>query len=538
VVRRSPSVTADTEHQLRDAKAALRESEARHRLLLDYAALGIGYYDLEGRCQLMNRIACEAMNTTEDQLIGRHAVELFGEDMGQRILDRIAQALRTDRPLSFEDEAKLATGARWYDSTYALIRDGGTPIGVQVISREITAEKQAEALTEQLQAAQRLESIGRLAGGVAHDFNNALCVVLGNAELGTEELPHGDPRQVYFDNITEAAERAAKVTRQLLAFSRQQLIEPVAVDVYALLDGLQSMLSRLLGEDLQIAIEVAQGCGRAYVDPSQLEQIVVNLALNARDAMPRGGKLRFAVADIDIGVADPATRDTETLRPPAPTDLALGRYILLSVSDTGDGIAPAVQGRIFEPFFTTKPQGKGTGLGLATVFGIVKQHRGALDVLSTPGEGATFRVFLPRAEPCAKGIGEVEVEPKRPGGSDTVLLVEDDDLVRRVTVGMLERLGYRVLAAASGADALELAQQTPQIDLLLSDVVMPRMNGPELAAKLREARPALRVLYTSGYSDEIRDERGALPPGVQLLPKPFTASTLATHLRVILDAPG
>jgi CheY-like chemotaxis protein len=367
---------------------------------------------------------------------------------------------------------------------------------------------------EQLRQAQKMEAVGRLAGGVAHDFNNVLAVVLGYSELLVRELEEGDRKAEHLSEIQRAAERAASLTRQLLAFSRKQVLSPTVLDLNAVLLGVERMLRPLTGEQIEVRLVRHVGLWLVNADPGQLEQVVLNLALNARDAMPHGGSLVLETSNADVGAADAASLGIDP-----------GRYVKLTVKDTGVGMAADVKENVFEPFFTTKELGKGTGLGLATVYGVVRQSGGHVRVESEVGLGSTFEVYLP----CVEGLAEETVPaPRRAGGgSETILLVEDEDSLRQMVRSLLVADGYTVVDAASGAEALEIARQKERsIDLLLTDVVMPKITGPQLATRVRAARPGIKVLFMSGYSLDVVGDHGAFAEGALLLAKPFTAETL------------
>ncbi len=381
-------------------------------------------------------------------------------------------------------------------------------------------------LEHQLVQAQKMEAVGRLAGGIAHDFNNQLTVVLGRSEMLLERLPPEDPRRRPAQLIRETAERAAGLTRQLLAFSRKQVLEPKVLDLNQVVGGMEKMLRRLIGEDVELTLAPGAGLGAVSADPGQLEQVVMNLAVNARDAMPQGGRLLLRTANAEL--------DTTACRRHA--DAAPGRYVMLEVTDTGVGMDAATQARIFEPFFTTKEAGKGTGLGLATVFGIVKQSNGHIWVYSEPGHGTTFKVLLPRIEGEADGAPAETAAARR--GSETILLAEDEPELRALVAEHLEARGYTVLAAATPEEALGLARaHAGPIHLLLTDVVMPGLSGRALSEQFRAERPEARVLYMSGYTDEIIGHHGLLEAGTALLQKPFTGNALALKVREVLDAP-
>lgn len=384
-----------------------------------------------------------------------------------------------------------------------------------------------QRLTEiQLAASQRLEAVGRLAGGLAHDFNNLLSVVLAYAEIGLYELGPEHPLAPDLAQIRDAGQRAANLTRQLLAFSRKQILEPRRLDANEVLMGLEPMLRRLLGEDIDFVIRRAPNLGTVIADPGQLEQVIVNLAVNARDAMPRGGTLAIETENVDpIGPAGDR-------RPGFPE----GSFVLLSVTDSGDGMDAETRSHVFEPFFTTKDKSKGSGLGLSTVYGIVKQSGGHIFVESELGKGARFEILLPRVNEAPDGP-VVEAPASVTRGTETILLVEDEAAVRAVAERILSGAGYRVLAAANAEEAIRLAEEHgSEIELLLTDVVMPGMGGPELAAHLTNVHPGLGVLFASGYTDNALTRHGALDPGTLFVAKPYTIAELTTRVRNALDA--
>jgi len=389
------------------------------------------------------------------------------------------------------------------------------------------AEEALRQSEERLRQAQKMEAVGRLAGGVAHDFNNLLTVITSYSALLLEDLASDDPKRDDVDQIRKAAEGAAALTRQLLAFSRQQVLQPKALDLRATVAGTDKLLKRLIGEDIQLTTVLAPDLGVVKADPGQIEQIIMNLAVNARDAMPTGGRLTIEAANVDM--------DAAYVRGHAPA--SPGRYVVLALSDTGIGMDEQTKARIFEPFFTTKEVGKGTGLGLATVYGIVKQSGGFIWVYSEPDHGTSFKVYLPRvdepAEPAAASTATAE--PRH--GTETVLIVEDAASVRMVTRQVLERYGYAVLEAPNGDTALRLAaKHHGPIHLLLTDVVMPGLSGRQLAEQLAQLRPDMKVLYASGYADQAIVHHGILESGIAYLQKPFTPETLGRRVRQVLDS--
>jgi two-component system cell cycle sensor histidine kinase/response regulator CckA len=381
------------------------------------------------------------------------------------------------------------------------------------------------ALEAQLRQAQRLEAVGELAGGIAHDFNNLLTAIRGYADLVRSNLGADDPNRADLDQVVLAADRAAELTRQLLAFSRRQLLEPRVLDPAEVVAGIAPLLKKLLGEHIELTTH-ASGPGRVKIDSSQFEQVIVNLAVNARDAMPEGGKLTIETANVELDAAYAATHAGAT---PGP-------QVALSVSDTGTGMDAATQAHIFEPFFTTKEQGMGTGMGLATVYGIVKQSGGSIYVYSEPGHGSSFRIYLPRVADEATLVPVPLSGAESPRGSETVLLVEDEPAVRAYAVRILSEQGYTVLEAPSGTDAIALAAAHPEeIDLLVTDVVMPGLQGNQLATQLGADRPGLRVLYVSGFTENSVVHHEVVGTEIAFLQKPFGAEGLGRAVRGVLD---
>jgi PAS domain S-box-containing protein len=444
-----------------------------------------------------------------------------------RVIALYEGAAKAARQVDAEYRIQHPDGSvRWIEETIVPITDkSGVVARLDGVARDVTEQRR---LQEQLRLAQKMEAVGRLAGGIAHDFNNLLTVITSYSDLLLEEMGQQDRRRGDVDEIRKASVSAAGLTRQLLAFSRQQVLEPRVLDVNAVLTGAENLLKRLLSENVSLVTAPAPHLGAVKADPGQLEQVIVNLAVNARDAMPEGGKLTIETANADMDEA--YVRDHPLARP--------GPYVMLGVSDTGIGMDEQTQRRIFEPFFTTKELGKGTGLGLATVYGIVKQSGGFIWVYSEPGHGTTFKIYLPRVDEPVEG-GRAPVAPtKSLRGTETVLLVEDAAAVRVVTRQVLDRLGYTVLEAPNGEAALQLASRhRGPIQLLLTDVVMPGVGGRQLAEQLTALRPELRVLYASGYTDDAVVRHGVLKPGIAYLQKPFTPEIVARKVREVLDLP-
>lgn len=394
------------------------------------------------------------------------------------------------------------------------------------LANDVTERNSQQA---QLFQPQKLEALGRLAGGVAHDLNNLMGVVLGYGELALEQLDYNSPPGRNVESMLKAAGQAVSIVRQLLAFSRQQIQQPRIVSLNTIVKNMETLLRRLIGEDVQLSIDTGANLDTVKADPSQIEQVIMNLASNARDAMPEGGRLSIGTSNVELDVMDP-------LRQPGSP---IGPHVLLTVSDTGCGMDAKTQARIFEPFFTTKEPGKGTGLGLSMAYGIVKQSGGSISVGSQPGHGATFTICLPRVEGAPQPQSTEKPSGKMPSGSETVLLVEDAVPLREAVQQFLQQAGYNVLVAEGGTAALAASRNHPgPIHLLLTDVIMPGLSGPQLAQQLRMARPGVRVLFMSGYTDEALGSHGVLEEGVALIEKPFTRGSLLIKMRDVLDAAG
>jgi two-component system cell cycle sensor histidine kinase/response regulator CckA len=474
----------------------------------------------------LSNAAFEAMTGyASSEVLGRSAWFLDGKDTDPAQIAEIRRAIQEQRECRVSLLAYRKDGKPfWDDLSLSPVRNSvGEVTHFLFFHTDASARKHSE---EALLQAQKVEAIGQLAGGVAHDFNNILAVITGYSEMAQRQLDESHPVRPRLDQILKAADRAAALTRQLLAFSRKQVLQPRPIDLNVIVTDTHRMLGRLIGEDINVVLKPGPGLGTVNADPGQMEQIILNLAVNARDAMPRGGALVLETRNVDLD-ADYAMLHPGTV--PGP-------YVMLAVSDTGMGMTPEVRARIFEPFFTTKPEGEGTGLGLATVYGIVKQSGGNVWVYSEPGEGTTFRIYLPRVDGPREApvVGAKAVEHFQ--GTETILLAEDTESLRQVVRETLEEKGYRVLSAADGREALAVATAHPgDIHLLLTDVVMPNMSGADLATALTAARPGLRVVYMSGYTDGALSHHGVLGDGVILIEKPFSSARLSRVVREALD---
>ncbi len=482
---------------------------------------------LDGIVTSWNRGAERTFGYTADEIIGKPIGVLIPQDRVEeesQIIERVKQG---EHVTHFETVRRRKDGKDIHIAlTISPIEDGaGTIIGFSKIARDITEKKALEA---QLRQSQKMEGVGQLAGGIAHDFNNLLTVINSYSAMVLGDLDFSNPfARNGIEQIKEAGHRAASLTRQLLMFSRQQVLEPKVLDLNEVVSSIGKLLRRLLGEDITQILCLHPALGRVKVDPGQMEQIIMNLAVNARDAMPGGGQLTIETDNVEL---DNTYARTHALVQPGP-------YVMLAVSDTGCGMDTETQARIFEPFFTTKGVGSGTGLGLATVDGIVKQSGGNVWVYSEVGRGTTFKIYLPRVEqaPELPEPGAAPAELLR--GSETVLLVEDDEMVRALAQAILERYGYHVLAARNVHDALRFAQEgSAQIRLLLTDTIMPGMNGPELAKQIQSIRPEIKVLYMSGYTDKVISCTASFEPETAFLQKPFTPQTLTRKVHEVLNS--
>jgi two-component system cell cycle sensor histidine kinase/response regulator CckA len=449
-------------------------------------------------------------------------VERIHPDDRTAVLETIGKAMVSGADFSVLHRSIRPDGTvRWLSGKGRILLEHGQPVRGVGISLDVTERRALEA---QYLQAQKMEAVGRLAGGVAHYFNNLLTAILGYCDLLLTDLDPVDPRHADIREIHKAGTRAAGLTRQLLAFSRKQIIEPTRLDLNDLVAGLREMLGRLIGEDVELVLRLGAGLAAVQADRGQVEQIVMNLAINARDAMPTGGTLTIDTANVDLDEHDATVHFS--VKP--------GTYAALTISDTGTGMTPEVQARLFEPFYTTKEVGKGTGLGLATVHGIVTQCGGSARVYSEVGKGTSFNVYLPRAD-AGLDVDAPSLVARPHVGGETVLVVEDAEELRELSTRLLQRQGYHVLVASNASEALRVFEQHPVIDVILTDVVMPGASGPELTRQLTDRRPLLKVIYMSGYTEDAIVHHGVLKPGIAFLHKPFTSDTLGRKIREVLD---
>ena len=516
------------ERELREAKAraALRASQASYGTLVEHAPVGIYRSTPQGKVLSVNAAVVRMLGYDS-------ASEVLRLDMARDVYADPAERQRLVDRDTYTDRQYDDVEATWkrkdghlltVQLSVRAVRNGtGHVEYYETFVRDVTDQRR---LQQQLLQSQKMEAVGRLAGGIAHDFNNLLTVITSYSDLLLEDLGTDDPKRSDVEQVRKAADGAAALTRQLLAFSRQQVVEPRVVSLNAVVESLQKILRRVLGEDVDLATTPGPDLGAVRADVGQLEQVLMNLAVNARDAMPTGGKLTIETDNVEH---DPAFARGQGAA-------AVRQFVMLAVTDTGVGMDEATKARVFEPFFTTKAPGKGTGLGLATVYGIVQQSGGFIWVYSEPGHGTTFKIYLPRVDAPAERVAVASVAPVA-RGTETVLLAEDAAAVRAVARQVLERLGYTVLEAPDGELALHLAQRhAGPIHLLLTDVVMPGMSGRQLADRLALARPDMKVLYASGYTDDSVVRHGVLEEGTPYLQKPFTPESLARKVRDVLDS--
>ena len=504
-----------------------REERDRAQRYLDTAEVILLALDMDGRIALVNRHACSILGWPAEELVGQDFVDRC---VPARLRDATRQQLCGGDGAVVNNAVLTRSGEeRIIEWRTTCVRDDeGRIVSTLSSGNDVTVRNEAvearRALEDQYRQAQKMEAVGRLAGGVAHDFNNLLTVILGYCELLLSDADLAEPHHADIVEIQLAGARASGMTRQLLAFSRKEIIEPVLLDLNVVAAGMQTMLGRLIGEDVNVVVGLCPEPALVVADRGQLEQILMNLAVNARDAMPRGGTLTLETANVDL---DANYSKTHLAVVPGP-------YVALTMRDTGTGMTPDVQARMFEPFFTTKDEGKGTGLGMATVYGIVARCGGSISVRSSPGEGTAFDIYFPRADACALADDAPPPAATPRNATQTVLVVEDEEGLRELAKRLLERQGYTVLLAAGADEALRLFDGPTDIDVLLTDVVMPGTSGPELTRRLIEQQPDLKVIYMSGYTEDAIVHHGALKPGIGFLNKPFTSESLGREIREAL----
>jgi two-component system, cell cycle sensor histidine kinase and response regulator CckA len=524
---------------------ALRASDERYRLLFDESPYLMWVVEADTlRFLEVNRKAVGRYGYSRDEFLAMTMHDVRQPEEVPGTLDEMRPEL-AEGPRIGRGRHRTKAGELLEVSVASRPVDFAGRGALLAVIEDVSERHRLEA---QLRQAQKMEAVGQLAGGVAHDFNNLLTIILGYAGLVAARLEDRPELRRQVEEVAKAGERGAALTRQLLAFSRHLPLQPRIVDINAVVAGVETMLRRLIGEHVELAMRLQAAAGRVLVDPGLIEQVIVNLAVNARDAMPGGGGLVIETADVELGVPDAsgaggagaagAASAAGEAGAGAGSTILPGPQVLLTVSDSGSGMDAATRARIFEPFFTTKELGKGTGLGLATVFGIVQQSGGRIEVASEPGQGSSFKIYLPRAAGAAKAPEPASAaSEERPGGAQTVLVLEDEPALRQLVRTLLEGGGYTVLVAEGVATALALAERHPSpIHLLLTDVVMPGLSGPEAAVCLLAVRPEARVLYMSGYAGDPIGHRGLLPAGAPLLVKPFTEASLLRMVREVLAA--
>lgn len=512
-----------TEEKRNRAEQALVESERRYRGLVEFSPDAM-FISRANKIVFANKPCLKLFAAlSPEQVLGKSILDFIHPDYHGLVRERI-RALESGKPVPLSEEKIVRLDGRLVDveiSASPFLEDG-VP-AVQIVCRDISDRKTLEA---QFQQAQKMEAVGKLAGGVAHDFNNLLTVILGFSAFLEAQLPATDPMKGSILEIKKAGERAAHLTRQLLAFSRKAVVEPKVLDLNALVADTEKMLQRLIGEDIRLTATFDPALGRVRADAGQIEQVIVNLAVNARDAMPQGGELAIATRNVELG------DDYAMLHP----QVKPGRYVMLSVRDNGSGMSQETKAHIFEPFFTTKGPGKGTGLGLATVYGIITQSGGHLEVDTELGQGTSFNVYLPLVDVCRTTSDSAFGTKIVPHGKETILIVEDEGEVRAVTRLALQALGYTVLEAVNGDQAIRVCERHgAPIHLLVTDVVMPGMGGQQVAERVAACKPGMRVLFVSGYTDDAVVRHGVLTSEVAFLQKPFTHASLGRKVREVLD---
>ena len=507
------------------AEQEFRQSQQKLRIHFEHTPLAVIEWDTQLRITEWSPSAERVFGYSRQEAIGRDSSLLVPPALREHV-DGIGRQLLTQKGGTRSTNDNLTKDGRtisceWYNTP--LVDESGQVLGVASLVQDVT---ERVALEERLRQSQKMEAVGRLAGGVAHDFNNLLTVIIGYSQILTDGLPGASRLRDATTQIRSAADRAAGITRQLLAFSRKQVLSPRVIDLNDVMLNLDTMLRRLIGEDVEVLTVPGRDLGAVRADPGQIEQVIMNLALNARDAMPNGGKLTLETENMELDAS--YASEHEPLQP--------GRYVMLAVSDTGTGMSPDTQAHIFEPFFTTKEVGKGTGLGLSMVYGIVKQSGGYIWVYSEPGRGTSFKIYLPRVDQLAEAIALEKRPASVRRGTETILLVEDDAQLRALTSSVLIHCGYKVLSAAGTEEGLALCRENHRdIHLLVTDVIMPGMNGRQLAEQVKQISPSTKILYVSGYTSNAIVHYGVLDPGLRFLPKPFSLAALVAKVREVLD---
>jgi two-component system cell cycle sensor histidine kinase/response regulator CckA len=512
--------------QIQRMRRRLLEREEFFQLISENVIDMIAVVDSTGKRVYNSPSYQRILGYDPNELEATSSFEQVHPDDLQMVVDAAAEARRSGvgRRIEYRMRHKDGSWVILESTASPVLNAKGEVENIVIVNRDIGERRRLE---DQLRQSQKMDAIGRLSGGVAHDFNNLLGVIIGYAEILQEHISETDPMRAPVDQILKAGNRASSLTRQLLAFSRQQVMEKKVLLLNAVVSDLEKMLRRLIGEDIELLTSLGTNLGKIQADQGQIEQVIMNLVVNARDAMPEGGRLVIETSNFEIDQAF-----ARRYAYPVVT----GSYVLVTVSDNGIGMDSALQQRIFEPFFTTKEKGKGTGLGLSMVYGVVKQSGGYIDVASSPGKGATFSIYLPRVDQAAETEKHGTEQPAQLRGTETILLVEDEDTLRALARHLLEQYGYHVLEACDGNEALRISEETSgNIDLLLTDVVMPGISGRVLADQLKPKRPEMKIVFMSGYTGQRVGEKDILEPGSLFLQKPFTRENLARKIREALD---
>ncbi|PKN12224.1 MAG: hybrid sensor histidine kinase/response regulator [Deltaproteobacteria bacterium HGW-Deltaproteobacteria-4] len=520
----------ELEQRVEERTAELRQSEERHRSILQTAMDGIWLIDAQGRFVEVNETYCRMSGYSMQELLSMSVSDVESFETASETSARIKKVMEQGED-RFESRHRRKDGTVYDVEVSVQYRpaDGGQFVSfVQNITERKRAEEEEIKLQAQLQQAQKMESVGRLAGGVAHDFNNMLTVILGHAQLGLMRLDPNHPVGADLKEIISTAQRSADLTRQLLAFARKQTVTPKVLNLNATVSEMLKMLQRLIGEDINLSWQPAPDLGQVRIDPSQIDQILANLCVNARDAIAGNGRITIETANSTID------RDYCAVN----LEAVPGEYVCLTVSDSGSGMDKETQAHIFEPFYTTKELGKGTGLGLATVYGAVKQNNGFINIYSEPGQGTTFSIYLPREANLGTARRTPDADTAVPRGQETILLVEDEPAILDIASEMLEMQGYTVLKADTPGEAIRLAREhVGEIQLLMTDVIMPEMNGRDLAKNLLSMYPHMKRLFMSGYTADVIATHGVLDDGVHFIQKPFSLPDMAAKVREVLDKP-